>query len=68
VFIAAIIACPVSILMMRKWLESFAYRTGISWWIFAMTVSISCLIALATIGYQSYKAATTNPVNTLRSE
>jgi putative ABC transport system permease protein len=53
---------------MSRWLESFAYRTAISWWIFALTVFLSFVVALATIGYQSYKAATTNPVNTLRSE
>ena len=68
ILIASIIACPVSYYLMHKWLENFAYRTIISWWIFALTILLGCLVALATIGYQSYKAATTNPVNTLRAE
>ena len=68
ILIAAIIACPVSYYFMHKWLQNFAYRTGISWWIFAMTILLSCLVALATIGYQAYKAASTNPVDTLRAE
>jgi putative ABC transport system permease protein len=68
ILIAAVIACPVSYYFMHKWLENFAYQTGISWWIFALTVVMSCLVALATIGYQSYKAASANPVEILRSE
>jgi putative ABC transport system permease protein len=68
ILIAFIIACPASYYLMSRWLESFAYRTVISWWIFALTVFLSFVVALATIGYQSYKAAATNPVNTLRTE
>lgn len=68
ILIAAVFACPVSFYLMHKWLENFAYRTGISWWIFALTILMSCLVALATIGYQSYKAASANPVDTFRSE
>ena len=68
ILISSIIACPVSYYMMRKWLESFAYRTGISWWIFALTILLSCFVALVTIGYQSYRAASTNPIDTFRSE
>jgi putative ABC transport system permease protein len=68
ILIASVIACPVSYYFMHKWLQNFAYRTGISWWIFALTITISCLVALVTIGYQAYKAASTNPVDTLRAE
>jgi putative ABC transport system permease protein len=68
ILIASVIACPVSFYLMHKWLQNFAYRTGISWWIFALTILLSCLVALATIGYQSYKAASANPVDTFRSE
>ncbi len=68
ILIASVIACPVSYYLMHKWLQNFAYRTGISWWIFALTILLSCLVALATIGYQAYKAASTNPVDTLRAE
>ncbi len=68
ILIASIIACPVSYYLMHKWLQNFAYRTEISWWIFAFTILLSCMVALATIGYLSYKAASTNPVDTLRAE
>ena len=68
ILIASLIACPVSYYLMHKWLQNFAYRTGISWWIFAFTILVSCIVALATIGYQAYKAASTNPVDTLRAE
>ena len=68
ILIAFIVACPASYYLMNRWMESFAYRTAISWWIFALTVILSLIVALATIGYQSYKAATANPVNTLKSE
>jgi putative ABC transport system permease protein len=68
ILIAFVIACPVSYYLMSKWLESFAYRTMISVWIFAVTILLSCLVALTTTGYQAYKAAATNPANTLRSE
>ncbi len=66
ILIASVIACPVSYYLMHKWLQNFAYRTIISWWIFAITILLSCMVALATIGYQAYKAASTNPVNTLQ--
>ncbi len=68
ILIASVIACPVSYYLMHRWLENFAYRTIISWWIFAITILLGFFVALATIGYQSYKAASTNPVNTLRAE
>lgn len=68
ILISFVIACPVSYYLMGKWLETFAYRTSVSWWIFALTLLISCSIALATTGYLAYKAAAANPVNTLRAE
>lgn len=68
ILIASVIACPVSYYLMSKWLQNFAYRTVISWWIFALTILLSCIVALATIGFQAYKAASTNPVDTLRAE
>ncbi len=68
ILIASLIACPASYFLMRKWLESYAYRTGISWWIFFITISLSFIVALSTIGYQTYLAATTNPADTLRTE
>jgi putative ABC transport system permease protein len=68
IVISFVVACPVSYYLMSKWLETFAYRTSISWWLFAMTLIISCTVALATTGYQAYKAASANPANTLRAE
>ena len=68
ILISFVLACPVSYYLMDKWLQNFAYRTNITVWIFGLTMLLTCFIALSTIGYQSYKAAATNPVNTLRSE
>jgi len=68
VLIANIVAFPVAWYMMNKWLQDFAYRTNISWWIFAVAACIALLIALITVSIQSIKAALANPVNSLRSE
>jgi putative ABC transport system permease protein len=53
---------------MNNWLEDFPYRVEMSWWIFAIAVVIAILIALITVSFQSIKAATTNPVKSLRTE
>lgn len=66
--IAFIIAVPVSWFIMNKWLENFAYKTVVSWWIFALAGGITLIIALLTISWQSMSAATQNPVDTLRYE
>ncbi len=68
VIIALIVACPVSLFAMNKWLQNFAYRTEISWWIFAMAGLIALGISLVTVGLQSWRAATRNPVEALRYE
>jgi ABC-type antimicrobial peptide transport system permease subunit len=68
VLIANIVAFPVAWYMMNRWLQDFAYRTNISWWIFAVAACIALLIALITVSIQSIKAALANPVNSLRSE
>ena len=68
IFISFILACPVSIYIMSKWLQSFSYHTNIPWWIFALTGTLSYFIAMVTISYQSYRAASANPVDTLRDE
>ena len=68
VVIAFIIAAPIAHYIMNKWLEDFAYKTDMSWWIFA-SAGISVLgIALLTVSWQSWKAATRNPVEALRYE
>ena len=68
VFIAAIIAFPVAWWAMNSWLENFAYRISISWWVFVLAGVIAVLIALITISFQSIKAAVANPVKSLRTE
>lgn len=68
VLIAAVIAFPVAWWGMNKWLEDFAYRTSISWWIFALAGAVAVLIALATVSFQAMRAAVTNPVESLRNE
>jgi putative ABC transport system permease protein len=68
VLIAFVIATPVSWYAMNKWLESFAYKTDLSWWIFALAGLLALGIALLTVSFQSWKAATKNPVESLRYE
>lgn len=68
VIIAVFIASPLAWLAMNKWLQTFAYRIHISWYVFAITTFSALLIALITISFQAVKAALTNPVKSLRSE
>jgi putative ABC transport system permease protein len=68
VLIAFIIACPIAWYPTHKWLENFAYKTELSWWIFAAAGAVAVAIALLTVSVQSYKAATRNPVEALRYE
>ena len=68
VLIAFIIASPVSFYIMHKWLQNFAYKAELSWWIFASAGIIAVVIALITISWQSFKAAAKNPVESLRYE
>jgi putative ABC transport system permease protein len=53
---------------MHKWLQDFAYRISIGWWVFAITGFVALLIALLTISLQSFKVAVSNPVKSLRTE
>jgi putative ABC transport system permease protein len=68
VLIAALIAFPFSWWAMNKWLQSFAYRIHISWWIFLAAGVIAILIAMITVSFQAIKAAVKNPVESLRTE
>ena len=68
VFISCLIAFPLSWWAMNSWLQSYAYRTEISWWIFVIAGVIAMLIALVTISFQAIKTAVANPVKSLRSE
>lgn len=68
VTISFIIATPVAWWAMSKWLQAFAYKITISWWMFAAAGVLSVLIALVTVSFQAIKAALANPVRSLRSE
>jgi putative ABC transport system permease protein len=68
VFISILIAAPIAWWAMHKWLQGFAYRQNIQWWVFAVTAIGAILIAVITISFQSIKAAVANPVDSLRSE
>ena len=68
VLIAFSIAVPVAWYFMNRWLQNFAYRTEIAWWIFAAAGLVSVGIALLTVSFQAIKAALANPVKSLRSE
>jgi putative ABC transport system permease protein len=68
VAIAFVIAVPVSYFAMNTWLETFAYKTELSWWIFAIAGVMALGIALLTVSWQTYKAANRNPVDSIRYE
>jgi len=68
VIVSFVIAAPVSWLIMHNWLQDFAYRIGISWWVFGIAGSMAFVIALSTLSFQAVKAALANPVKSLRSE
>ena len=68
IIIAFMIATPIAWYAMHRWLENFAYKTELSWWIFALAGVIALGIALLTVSWQSWKAATRNPVDALRYE
>ena len=68
VMIALVVASPVAWYFMNKWLESFAYRIAITWWMFAAAAVLAVLLALLTVSFQAIKAALSNPVQNLRAE
>ena len=68
VFISFVIAAPLSWYFMYKWLQEFAYRIPIGWWVFILAGFIALAIALLTVSFQAIKAAVTNPVDSLRTE
>jgi putative ABC transport system permease protein len=68
ILISFLLAIPFAFLAMNKWLESFAYKTTLSWWIFALAGIITVLIALLTVSIQSWRASSKNPIEALRYE
>ncbi|MFO8234830.1 MAG: ABC transporter permease [Bacteroidales bacterium] len=68
VLISFALAVPVAYYIMNKWLQSFAYKTALSWWIFAVSGLLTIIIATLTVSWQSWRAARKNPVDSLRYE
>src|SRR6266536_2767673 len=68
IMIAIVIASPIAYYFTNQWLQDFAYRTNISWWIFLIAGTVAILIALFTVSFQAIKAAIANPVKSLRTE
>jgi putative ABC transport system permease protein len=68
VVLAIVIACPVAWFIMHRWLQDFAYRVDVAWWVFVVAGLLAVAIALATISFQAIRAALANPVRALRSE
>ncbi|MGC4035861.1 MAG: ABC transporter permease [Chitinophagaceae bacterium] len=68
VLLGTLIAVPLGYWAMQKWLQGFAYRTDIQWWLFALAAIVGVIIALVTVSVQAIKAAMANPVKSLRTE
>ncbi len=68
VLIAIVIATPIAWWAMNQWLQDFAYRVDIQWWVFALAGVASIVIALATVGFQALRAAMANPVDAIKTE
>lgn len=68
IVIAFLVAAPTSAYLMNKWLQNFAYRTSISWWVFAASILAALIVTGLAVGYQTIKAATVNPVKSLKAE
>jgi putative ABC transport system permease protein len=68
VILAVVVAFPIAGYFMNKWLQDFAFRTDMKWWIFALAGIIVLFITLLTVGLQAVKAASANPVRSLRTE
>jgi putative ABC transport system permease protein len=68
VVLGMIVACPISYFIMNKWLEGFAYNAGFSWFVFVYAGAVGVLVAFGTVSYHSLKAATANPVTSLKDQ
>jgi len=68
VIVALIIATPVGWWATQKWLQEFAFRTDLSWWVFGLSGLVMIFLALITLSFKTVKAAMSNPVDSLRNE
>ncbi len=68
IMLSVLIAAPLVAWFMDRWLQGFAYRINISWWMFLLSGSLLIIITLFTVGFQALKAAAANPEKSLRAE
>ena len=68
ILIAGVVALPLAYVLMQQWLKSYVFRIEVGWWFFVLPILGVVLIAGLTVGWQSIRAATANPVNSMRSE
>lgn len=68
VLLSFLLACPIAYIFVNSWLQGFRVRTEMSWWVFAGVGVIVVLVALITVSYQTWKAATVNPVKALKTD
>ena len=68
ILLAFVLACPLAWYVVSHWLDGFAYRIDLNWWIFGIAGGFSAFIALIIVGWQSIKAARVNPVRSLKNE
>ncbi|WP_143960216.1 ABC transporter permease [Litoribacter populi] len=68
IFIAGMMSIPVAILLIQSWLENYALQISLSWWLFGMPIGFILLIAIITVGLQTFKAAEANPIHALKNE
>jgi putative ABC transport system permease protein len=68
VVISIVLGCPLAWYLMNKWLEEFAYKDALHWWIFAIAAILSLVMALVSVIYQAIKVSRTNPADSLRYE
>jgi ABC-type antimicrobial peptide transport system permease subunit len=66
--LSCLVAIPIAWLLLNGWLQQFQYRTAISWWIFTVAGAGALAITLVTVSYQAVRAASRNPVKSLRAE
>ena len=68
ILVSMVIAVPASVYLFSRWMDRFAYKTELSWWIFAIACLSAVIIAVLTVSWQSWRAATKNPVEVFRYE
>ena len=66
--IAFVVAVPVAYYIVNRWLQHFAYKTPIYWWVFLLAGLLVVVITVITVSWQSHKAATANPVDAIKNE